>query len=195
MGAQLLATYWREYKWRKGSKLGCSLWTLSSATLPPHHGTFPNDTGRMLETVLQNLAAAEISVGRLYYDYKPANTVFDQGILHLIDPPDTLREGIHLWDVALFRSSMRRHLWRYTLRHPLACERRTATLAAIRAFQQSYVAALPGDGASQYFDAIVSLPRITTHRGAQSIGREMCSALRERVLRRRLVAPYALVDA
>ncbi len=108
-----------------------------------------------LATALQKLAPAEISVGRLYYDYKPANTLFDQGILHLIDPPDTLREGIHLWDVALFRSSMRRHLWRFSLRHPLGRERRTTILAAIRAFQESYVAALPSQGDS--FNAIVWL--------------------------------------
>ena len=110
-----------------------------------------------LTSALEKLAPSQVNVGQIYYDFKPANTLVHQDVLYLIDPPDILREGIHLWDVALFRSSMRRDLWRYTLRHPLGLARRTAIRAALRAFQESYVAALPSDGVSRFFDAIVWL--------------------------------------
>ena len=107
-----------------------------------------------LNSALEKLAPALVDIGPLFYDFKPANTLFYEDILYLIDPPDMFHQGIHLWDFALFRSSMRRHLWRYMLRHPLGRERHAAIIAAIRAFTQNYLAALPSHGA-RYFDAIV----------------------------------------
>lgn len=110
-----------------------------------------------LASAFEKLAPSLVDIGPIYYDFKPANTLFHQDMLYLIDPPDMLRQGIQLWDFGLFRSSMRRHLWRYTLRHPLDRARHATILAAIRAFTQSYVATLPSHGAARYFDAIVWL--------------------------------------
>lgn len=112
---------------------------------------------RTLASAFEQLAPALVDIGPIYYDFKPANTLFYQDMLYLIDPPDVLHDGIHLWDFSLFRSSMRRHLWKYTLRHPLGRERHATILAASRAFTQSYVAALPNHGAGRYFEAIVWL--------------------------------------
>lgn len=110
-----------------------------------------------LASAFEKLAPAQVDIGPIYYDFKPANTLFYQDVLYLIDPPDMLHQGIHLWDFSLFRSSMRRHLWRHTLRHPLGRKRHAAILAAIRAFTQSYVGALPSHGAARYFEGIVWL--------------------------------------
>jgi Ser/Thr protein kinase RdoA (MazF antagonist) len=95
---------------------------------------------QILESALQSLARAEISVGAIYYDYKPANLLFENDALfHLIDPPDVFREGVHLWDFSLFRSSMRRHLWGFSLRHPFD-RRRAIIKESLRAFERAYLA-------------------------------------------------------
>jgi len=67
-----------------------------------------------------------------------------------------LREGIHLWDFALFRSSMRRHLWRHMVRFPLRRRRRAAIRRGMEAFQQGYVASIGAD-IPRWFGAIVWL--------------------------------------
>lgn len=109
-----------------------------------------------LTSALEKLAPSQVNVGQIYYDFKPANTLVHQDVLYLIDPPDILREGIHLWDFGLFRSSMRRHLWRLMVRFPLRCRRRAAIRRAMEAFQQAYVATLDRD-IPRSFGAIVWL--------------------------------------
>ena len=94
---------------------------------------------QILESALQSLARAEISVGPIYYDYKPANFLFENDALHLIDPPEVLREGVHLWDFSVFRSSMRQHLWWFSLRHPFD-RRRAIIKESLRAFERAYLA-------------------------------------------------------
>jgi hypothetical protein len=90
---------------------------------------------QILESALQSLARAEISVGAIYYDYKPANLLFENDVLHLIDPPAVRRESLHLWDFSVFRGSMRRHLWRFSLRHPFD-RRRAIIKESLRAFER-----------------------------------------------------------
>ncbi len=93
----------------------------------------------ILESALESLAGAKVSVGHVYYDYTPANLMFENDQLSLVDPPDVLRQGVLLWDFSCFRSSMRRHLWRFSLRRPF--DRRRAMIKdAIALFQRSYVA-------------------------------------------------------
>jgi hypothetical protein len=73
---------------------------------------------KILESALENLAGAEVSMGQVYYDYKATNLLRENGELFLVDPPDVLRQGVHLWDFSCFRSSLRRMLWRLSLRRP-----------------------------------------------------------------------------
>lgn len=72
---------------------------------------------KVLRSAFETLAAAEVRIGHVYYDYKPANLIYQNDeLVFLIDPPDIQWRGAHLWDYACFRSSMRRHLWRIRLR-------------------------------------------------------------------------------
>jgi hypothetical protein len=71
---------------------------------------------RMLQSALEILLGAEVSIGQVYHDYTPPNLLFENDQLSLVDPPDVLRHGVLLWDFSCFRSSMRRHLWRFSLR-------------------------------------------------------------------------------
>lgn len=93
---------------------------------------------RVIDAVLDILASAQMPIGPLYYDYKPANVLFRENELQLIDPPDTRRIGLYLWDFALFRSSMRRHLWRFTLRRPHDNRQKSRIRSAIDAFESAY---------------------------------------------------------
>ena len=97
---------------------------------------------RILQSTLETLGRAEARIGPVHYDYKPANLLFENDELSLIDPPDRLREGVQLWDFAVFRSSMRRHLWRYTLWRPLDPRRRALIRETLGAFQHGYLAVL-----------------------------------------------------
>jgi hypothetical protein len=100
----------------------------------------PNEQ-RTLRTAFACLQDAHIIVGPVYYDYKAANLLSEKGELSLVDPPDTERQGAHLWDFSCFRSSMRRHLWRFRLRRPL--DRRARLIKeGLIAFEQSYLANL-----------------------------------------------------
>src|SRR5947207_14143843 len=72
----------------------------------------------ILQLALETFARAELRIGEIYYDYKPANLLFDNNELFLVDPPDTLLQGAHLKVFVAFQSSMRRHLWRLSLRRP-----------------------------------------------------------------------------
>src|SRR5438128_4649494 len=93
---------------------------------------------KILQRTLERLAAAEVRMGQVYYDYKPANLLFQNNELFLVDPPDVLWWGVHLWDFACFRSSMRRHLWRLSLRRPYDRHRRTSIRQSLVAFERGY---------------------------------------------------------
>jgi len=88
---------------------------------------------------LKTFARAELRIGEIYYDYKPANLLFDNNELFLVDPPDTVRQGAHLRDFAAFQSSMRRHLWRLSLRRPFD-RRRAGIRQGMAAFERGYLA-------------------------------------------------------
>jgi hypothetical protein len=92
----------------------------------------------ILHRTFDRLAQASVRMGQIYYDYKPANLLLHQQHLYLVDPPDTLWRGPHLWDFACFVSSMRRHIWRMALRQPLKRRRRTVARQAIIVFERSY---------------------------------------------------------
>jgi hypothetical protein len=94
---------------------------------------------RILQLALETLARAELRMGEIYYDYKPANLLFDNNELFLVDPPDTVRKGAHLRDFAAFQSSMRRHLWRLSLRRPFD-RRRAGIRQGMVAFEHAYLA-------------------------------------------------------
>jgi hypothetical protein len=78
-------------------------------------------------------------MGEIYYDYKPANLLFDINELFLVDPPDMVRQGAHLRDFVAFQSSMRRHLWRLSWRRPFD-PRRTGIREGMAAFKRGYLA-------------------------------------------------------
>ncbi|PZR77738.1 MAG: hypothetical protein DLM52_03895, partial [Chthoniobacterales bacterium] len=94
--------------------------------------------GELLQRTLEKLSRATVRKGQVYYDYKPANLLFHKNQLFLVDPPDTLWRGVHLWDYACFQSSMRRHGWRMTLRRPLDRARRIVLQQGQVAFERSY---------------------------------------------------------
>jgi Phosphotransferase enzyme family len=98
---------------------------------------------KILQTSLEALRSAEVRMGEVYRDYKPANLIFqNNGSLFLVDPPDIQSRGMHLWDFACFRSSMRRHLWRITLRKPYGRHRRAIVRKSMVAFQEAYLTRL-----------------------------------------------------
>ena len=92
----------------------------------------------ILESALESLAGAKVSIGHLYYDYAPDNLLFENDQLSLVDPPDVSRRGVLLWDFSCFRGSMRRQLWRFSFRRPLD-RRRAMITEAIALFQRSYL--------------------------------------------------------
>jgi hypothetical protein len=95
---------------------------------------------KIFRAALETLAAAEVRIGHVYYDYKPANLIYQNDeLLFLIDPPDIQWRGAHLWDYACFRSSMRRHLWRISLRRPHDRQRRTIVRQSLVAFEEGYL--------------------------------------------------------
>jgi hypothetical protein len=94
---------------------------------------------KILQLALKTLARAELRIGEIYYDYKPANLLFDNNALFLVDPPDMVWQGAHLRDFAAFQSSMRRHLWRLSLRRPFD-RRRAGIRQGMAAFEHGYLA-------------------------------------------------------
>ena len=96
---------------------------------------------KVLQLALERLNGTEVRLGEVYYDYKAANLLFENGHLFLVDPPDVFRQGVLLWDFSCFRSSMRRHLWRFSLRRPFAGRRALIREGAI-AFERGYLASL-----------------------------------------------------
>src|SRR5437899_9738236 len=94
---------------------------------------------KILQLALKTFARAELRMGEIYYDYKPANLLFHNNELFLVDPPDTVRKGAHLRDFAAFQSSMRRHLWRLSLLRPFV-RRRAGICTGMAAFERGYLA-------------------------------------------------------
>jgi hypothetical protein len=93
---------------------------------------------KILKSALGTLAKAEVSMGRVYYDYKPANLLFENDELFLIDPPDVLQQGVHLWDFSRFRGDMRRLLWRLSLQRPFD-RRRALVRQTMATFERGYL--------------------------------------------------------
>jgi hypothetical protein len=98
----------------------------------------PNEE-KTLQTALEWLRQARVSMGQVYYDYQAKNLLVDGAQLWLIDPPDLLWEGVHLWDFARFRSGLRRLFWRSTLRRPFQRRRQAAVKGTFSAFQSGYI--------------------------------------------------------
>jgi Phosphotransferase enzyme family len=94
---------------------------------------------KILQLALKTFARVELRIGQIYYDYKPANLLFDNNELFLVDPPDMVWQGAHLRDFVAFQSSMRRHLWRLSLRRPFD-RRRTGIRQGMAAFEHGYLA-------------------------------------------------------
>jgi len=93
---------------------------------------------KILESAFEVLSKAQVSIGQIYYDYKPANLLFENNELFLIDPPEMLWLGIHLWDFSRFRGDMRRVLWRLSLRRPFH-RRRGIVRQSLAKFERGYI--------------------------------------------------------
>jgi hypothetical protein len=93
---------------------------------------------KILQSALETLAKAQVSIGQVYFDYKPANLLFEDNELFLIDPPDVLQVGVHLWDFSRFRGDMRRLLWRLSLRRPFD-RRRALVRQTMATFERGYL--------------------------------------------------------
>jgi hypothetical protein len=93
----------------------------------------------ILNRSLEVLAQAKVSMGQVCYDYQSKNLLYDKGRVTLIDPPDALWQGIHLWDYSRFRSGLRRMLWRIYLRQPLQRHRHARLRETLTAFKRGYI--------------------------------------------------------
>src|SRR5438093_5526762 len=143
----------------------------------------------ILESALESLAGAKVRIGHVYYDYKPANLLFENDQLSLVDPPDVLRQGVLLWDFSCFRSSMRRHLWRFSLRRPFD-RRRAMIKEAIALFQRSYLASFDKlcpepalfAAATTLFELQRTAVLLTMQRGKVNLARRKMPIARDRSL-------------
>ncbi len=100
-------------------------------------GGFSSWEGQIVEQALAGLVSEPVAVGQLYLDFKPSNVLYQDGTLCLIDPPEEHREGVVLWDFALFRSYLRRELWK-SLATPWG-RRRWLLQEALAAFERGYL--------------------------------------------------------
>jgi phosphotransferase family enzyme len=143
----------------------------------------------VLESALQNLAGAKVSIGQLYYDYTPENLLFENDQLCLVDPPDVLRHGVLLWDFSCFRGSMRRYLWRFSLRRPFD-RRRAIIKRAIALFQRSYLTSFEElypeptlfGAATLLFELQRTAVSLTMLKGKVNLARKRMSMARDRLL-------------
>jgi hypothetical protein len=155
--------------------------------------------GKILQSVFENLARAEVRTGEIYYDYKPANFLFEAGELFLIDPPGVLRQGVQLWDFSIFRSFMRRELWRFTLRRPFD-RRRMIARQTLSAFERGYLSifteSFPQPAlfplAARLFDLQRTAVLMTMQKGKVAMAREMRSATKEMRFRNSLANRISL---
>jgi hypothetical protein len=93
----------------------------------------------ILKASLEILAQSKVSMGQVCYDYQSKNLLYNKSELTLIDPPDALWQGIHLWDYSRFRSGLRRMLWRIYLRQPLQRHRHARLRETFTAFKRGYI--------------------------------------------------------
>ena len=93
----------------------------------------------ILKASLEILAQSKVSMGQVCYDYQSKNLLYDKSKLTLIDPPDALWQGIHLWDYSRFRSGLRRMSWRIYLRQPLQRHRHAGLRETFTAFKRGYI--------------------------------------------------------
>jgi Phosphotransferase enzyme family len=92
-----------------------------------------------LRRVLAELAVARVSIGRMHYDYEPDNLLLDGEQLFLIDPSAGCHRGVQLFEVATFRSALRRRLFMRCVRRPFGW-RRGLLDQAIGQFHRGYLA-------------------------------------------------------
>lgn len=111
---------------------------LISADLKAAPWTLSGAESQILRRALERLSRASVRMGLVWYDYKPANLLFHASQLYLVDPPDTPWRGLLLWDFACFYSSMRRHVWRMSVRRPADHRQRVIMRQAMVAFERSY---------------------------------------------------------
>jgi len=93
----------------------------------------------MLGRLLAELAPARVSVGRMHYDYEPDNLLLDGERLFLVDPSAGCHRGIQLFEVATFRSGLRRRLFMRWVRHPFGWGRGLMDRAIVQ-FEKAYLA-------------------------------------------------------
>lgn len=93
----------------------------------------------ILKASLKILGQTKVSMGRVCYDYQSKNLLYDEGKLTLIDPPDALWQGIHLWDYSRFCSGLRRMSWRIYLRQPLQRRHHARFRETFTAFKRGYI--------------------------------------------------------
>lgn len=140
----------------------------------------------ILEAVLQRVSELELPMGWIYGDYTADNLLFANNELFLVDPPARLRRGAQLWDFAIFRSSMRRHLWRFTLRRPVD-RRRAIIRQSLAAFERSYLGRLPEpprepalfELAAKLFELQRTAVSMTLRKGKLDLARQKLSIARD----------------
>jgi hypothetical protein len=93
----------------------------------------------ILNRSLDVVAQAKVSMGQVCYDYQSKNLIYEDGKLTLIDPPDAVWHGIHLWDYSRFRGGLRRMIWRIYLRQPLQRRRHARLRETLAAFKRGYI--------------------------------------------------------
>ncbi len=137
---------------------------------------------KILQSAFRSLAKVEVSIGQIYGDYNPANLLFKDGELYLIDPPSVVRRGVQLWDFSCFRSSMRRESWRLNLWRPFG--RHAGMIKqSVAAFERGYLGSLnEGDSArtlftlaARLFDLHRTAVLITLEKGKIDIARKKMS--------------------
>jgi hypothetical protein len=93
----------------------------------------------ILRRILAELTVARVSVGRMHYDYEPDNLLLDGEQLFVVDPSAGCHRGIQLFEVATFRSALRRRLSMRWVRQPSGW-RRGLLDQAIAQFHKGYLA-------------------------------------------------------
>jgi hypothetical protein len=144
---------------------------------------------RLLDAAFETLSSAEVRLGQIYYDYKAANLLFHNDQLYLVDPPDVPRQGILLWDFAIFRSSTRRHLWRFRVRRPFDARWRIVrqTLTAFElGYHSGFAKMYPKDAlfplAATFFELQRTAVLMTMQKGKVAMAQQKRSIARSKGL-------------
>ena len=98
---------------------------------------------RIIVRALQRLRGEIAPVGQPYLDFKPANLIFENQRIVLIDPPEkSCCDDLLTWDVAVFRQCLEQESWAAALKHPFSsCRPQVRRAAAI--FQRAYLTTHP----------------------------------------------------